>query len=68
MINRMNTGTPDVLKTNRVWSPIYNTLEPFLRSKERSLTFHNLEKLKLSIERLFPAFLFFFTPAIVILI
>ena len=25
----MSAGTPDVVKTNWVWSPIYNTLEMF---------------------------------------
>ena len=33
----MSGGTPDVVKTNRVWSPIYPTLEMFFRSKERLL-------------------------------
>ena len=29
MANSASTSTPDVVKTNRVWSPIYNTLEMF---------------------------------------
>ena len=37
MTNNMSVGTPDVVKTNRVWNPIYNTLEMRLRSKERLL-------------------------------
>lgn len=27
MTNSMSAGSPDVVKTNRVWIPIYNTLE-----------------------------------------
>ena len=37
MTNSTSAGTPDVVKTNRVWHPTYNTLEMFLRSKERLL-------------------------------
>ena len=29
MANSASASTPDVVKTNRVWSPIYNTLEMF---------------------------------------
>ena len=32
----MGAGTPDVVNSNLIWSPIYITLELFLRSKERS--------------------------------
>ena len=32
----MSAGTPDVVNSNLIWSPIYITLELFLRSKERS--------------------------------
>ena len=37
MTNSVSAGTPDVVKINWVLSPIYNTVEMLLRSKEMSL-------------------------------